>query len=375
MWQASRFQKILLGAGLALFAVGLALSQEKTSGVDELSALALGLAVVLTAAKLAGDLFTRIGQPSVLGELLAGVLLGNLPGLGMMHEIGADPYLGVLARLGMLLLLFETGLELRVVELFAVGGSSLLVALIGTIVSFALGWSVSVWLLPGAPAAVPLFLGAAITATSVGITARVLKDIGASRSKEAKVILGAAVIDDVLALLVLALVTGWVASRQSGTGLPWQSLVALMAKTLGFLTVAIVLGAKLTPIWFRHAASLRTEGALLAVGLCFCFVLSWAASAIGMAPLIGAFAAGLVLEEAHSASFVQRGERSLRELLEPITSFLVPVFFVLVGISQRGRFLAGLPGDAETRPHRPHRPSAPPPSRCLTTALLPTSRS
>jgi Kef-type K+ transport system membrane component KefB len=109
------------------------------------------------------------------------------------------------------------------------------------------------------------------------------------------------------------------------------SIIALVMKTIGFLGLAIVLGTRLTPAWFRHAARLQTGGALLAVGLCFCFFLSWAASAIGLAALVGAFTAGLILEDTHSEMFVQRGERPLSELLQPMTSFLVPVFFVLVG--------------------------------------------
>jgi Kef-type K+ transport system membrane component KefB len=110
-----------------------------------------------------------------------------------------------------------------------------------------------------------------------------------------------------------------------------MSIVALVMKTVGFLVLAVLLGMRFTPAWFRQAARLRTGGALLAMGLCFCFFLSWAASAIGLGALVGAFAAGLVLEDTHSALFVQRGERPLGELLQPMTSFLVPVFFVLVG--------------------------------------------
>jgi Kef-type K+ transport system membrane component KefB len=235
----------------------------------------------------------------------------------------------------MLLLLFEVGLDLSVRDLFAVGPSSLLVALIGTVASLALGTWTAALLMRGAPAAVHVFLGAAITATSVGITARVLKDLGASRGGEARIILGAAVVDDVLALVVLGAVTAWVGAGHDGTASAGTSIAALVMKTGGFLVLAIVLGMKLTPAGFRLAARLRTSGALLATGLCFCFFLSWAASAIGLAALVGAFAAGLVLEDTHSEAFVERGERPLGELLQPMTSFLVPVFFVLVGFHTR----------------------------------------
>lgn len=300
--------------------------------VDDLGMLALALSVIVIAAKLGGDLAGRMGQPAVLGELLAGVLLSNVPGVRVLHTLAAVPHLDILAQLGMLLLLFEVGLELSVRDLVDVGPSSILVALLGTIASFALGLAVASALLPGATLPVRVFLGAAVTATSVGITARVLKDLGAARSREARIILGAAVIDDVLALVLLAVVTGWLGGTvRSDATLGWPALV-LASKAIGFLSVALVLGTRLAPAWFRHAARLKTPGALLAGGLGFCFFLSWAAGAMGLAPLVGAFAAGLVLEDAHSQVFVQRGERPLGQLVAPMTSFLVPVFFVVVGL-------------------------------------------
>jgi Kef-type K+ transport system membrane component KefB len=258
------------------------------------------------------------------------MLLGNLPGLAAIDFVGSDPYLDILARVGMLLLLFEVGVSLSVNDLFGVGPSALLVALIGTVSSLAICAGTSMLLIPNVPFAAHVFLGAALTATSVGITARVLRDTKASHSSEAKIILGAAVVDDVLALVVLGVVTAWVGAGSPGATLA-TPILALVMKSVGFLVLAIVLGAKLTPSWFRHAAKLHTRGALLAVGLCFCFTLSWAASAIGLAALVGAFAAGLVLEDSHSELFVRRGELSLGQLLQPMISFLVPVFFVLVG--------------------------------------------
>jgi Kef-type K+ transport system membrane component KefB len=175
--------------------------------------------------------------------------------------------------------------------------------------------------MPGVPAVAQVFVGAAITATSVGITARPLKDLGASRSAEARIILGAAVVDDVLALVVLGAVTAWVGQAQGAAAPAPASVLALVMKTPGFLVLAIMLGARLTPAWFRYAAKLQTRGALLAVGLCFCFLLSSAASAIGLAPLVGAFAAGLVLEDMHSELFVQRGEPSLSDFSSPWCRF------------------------------------------------------
>ncbi len=299
--------------------------------MDELGLVALGLGIVLFAALIGGHLASRIGQPSVLGELVAGIVIGNLPGLGGLHFIGTDPQLDILARIGMLLLMFAVGVDLSVRDLFAVGRSSLQVAVLGTIASLAIGIGTARLLMPAAPLASQVFLGAAITATSVGITARVLKDMGAARSIEARIILGAAVVDDVLALIVLGVVVAWVAPGQGGSAISGSSIAGMVAKTIGFLALAIALGVRLTPSWFRQAARLQSKGALLVSGLAFCFLLSWAATAIGLAALVGAFAAGLVLEDAHSALFVERGERPLSELLEPMTALLVPIFFVLTG--------------------------------------------
>jgi Kef-type K+ transport system membrane component KefB len=325
----------MVTTAVGLLVGGLALSGAGRGSLDALGWLALGLAIIITAALLGGHLAGRLGQAAVLGELLAGMLLGNLPGLGRLQFVGVDPYLDILARIGMLLLLFEVGLDLSVRDLFAVGPSALFVALIGTLASLALGMWTAALMMPAAPATVHVFLGAAITATSVGITARVLKDLKASRGGEAKIILGAAVVDDVMALVVLGAVTAWVGAGQDATASARTSIAALVMKTIGFLVLAIVLGIKLTPGGFRLAARLRTNGALLATGLGFCFFLAWAASAIGLAALVGAFAAGLILEESHSEAFVERGERPLGELLQPMTSFLVPVFFVLVGFHTR----------------------------------------
>ncbi len=325
-------QFVLLFAAVLMLGVGLALSHEPAGPADDMQWPALGLTIIVTAALLGGHLAVRFGQAAVLGELVAGMVLGNLPGLEGLQFVGTDTVVDILARVGMLLLLFEVGLDLSVRDLFAVGPSALLVATIGTISSFAVATGTAALLIPAAPGSTDVFLGAALTATSVGITARVLKDMGASRSGEAQIILGAAVVDDVLALVVLAIAAASFGSAGSGAATAGASAIAaLVMKSIGFLVLAIALGTRLTPTWFRHAARLRTTGALLAVGLCFCFFLSWAASSIGLATLVGAFAAGLVLEDTHSAMFVQRGERPLSELLQPMTSFLVPVFFVLVG--------------------------------------------
>jgi Kef-type K+ transport system membrane component KefB len=302
----------------------------------------LSLAVVLVAAKIGGHLATLIGQPPVLGELLFGVLLGNLSlaGYAGLEGIRTDPGIELLAGLGVLLLLFEVGLESSVGQMARVGVSSFLVAVLGVAAPFALGWMVSAWLLPEESAYVHAFLGATLCATSVGITARVLQDLGRSKSDEARIILGAAVIDDVLGLVILAVVGGMIQAANSGRELSYGSFGLILFKATAFLAGSLVLGMWLSPKLFHVASRLRGQGVLLAVGLAFCFFVSWLSYAVGLAPIVGAFAAGLLLEDLHFRDFASRGERTLEELVRPITGFLVPVFFVLMGMRTDLRALA-----------------------------------
>jgi Kef-type K+ transport system membrane component KefB len=294
---------------------------------DPVAHLALLLALVLIAAKAGGELATRLKQPAVLGELLAGVLLGNLP-WRVFQELGADPFIDILARIGVLILLFGVGLESTVREVLAVGVAAARVAVLGVVGSIAAAGAVAWLLRPGDGLTGHLFLAAAATSTSVGITARVFQDLQRTRTPEARTILGAAIVDDIIGLVILALVSGWIVSGQPAAG----PLALLLVKTLGFLTIALFVGVRVTPRLFRSASRLRTGGVLMAVGLAFCFLLSWAADAIGLAAMVGAFAAGLILEDLHSAEFVARGERSLAELLQPLSQFLVPIFFVVMGL-------------------------------------------
>jgi Kef-type K+ transport system membrane component KefB len=309
----------------------LAISDVAVSSGGPEAHLALLLALVLVAAKLGGEVAVRLKQPAVLGELVAGIALGTLPPV-LFRELGNSPSIDVLSRLGVLILLFEVGLECTVRGVLKVGAAAARVAVLGTLGSLAAGWAIAAVLLPGASVETRVFLAASITATSVGITARVFRDLGRLQSNEARTILGAAILDDVIALVVLALVSGWIGHHATGTESSLVSLMWILVKTVGFLMTAVVLGMRLTPRFFAVVAGLRTGGALLAAGLAFCFFLAWAAHMMGLAPLVGAFAAGLVLEDLHSARFVARGERSLGQLLEPISGFLVPIFFVVMGI-------------------------------------------
>jgi len=300
---------------------------------DTLAPVVLALAVILAAAKLGGDAAERIGQPAVLGELVVGVLVGNLSlvGIDWFQFIAANATIEVLAQLGAVILLFEVGLESTVRDMLQVGVRSLMVAVLGVVTPWALGWWVGALLLPEHSVYVHAFLGAVLTATSVGITARVLKDLGRSQSPEARIILGAAVIDDVLGLVVLAAVAAVIATADSGAALSYGALALVLGKALLFLFGALSLGVVLSPWLFSFASRLRGSGVLLATALVFCFTLAWLASAIGLAPIVGAYAAGLILEDLHYRDFAKE-ERQLENLVRPISSFLVPVFFVLMGM-------------------------------------------
>ena len=314
---------------------------------DALSILPVAIASILVAAKLGGDAAERLKQPAVLGELLFGVALGNLElvGFGWFREVASDVTIQGLASLGAILLLFEVGLESTVDDMRRVGGRATLVATLGVIAPWILGVGVARVMLPDRGFEVGMFLGAALTATSVGITARVLRDLGRSQTREARIILGAAVIDDVMGLVILAAVTSMVRAADAGGSLSMGSLGFILLKAVGFLAAALWLGQAIAPRLFHGASRLRGQGVLLATALTFCFGLAWAASSLGLAGIVGAYAAGLVLDRVHYQDFTDRGERHVEDLLKPLTQVLVPVFFVVMGMQVELRALAqpGIP--------------------------------
>jgi Kef-type K+ transport system membrane component KefB len=322
-------------AWYSALAIPLGATAASASTGEGSTALVLGtLALVLVVAKAAGHIAGMVRQPPVLGELLAGIVIGNLSLLGWQSfgAIAHDPGVALLAELGVVILLFEIGLESTVAEMRAVGLSSLLVAVVGVLTPFALGWGTGKWLLPDASPYVHLFLGATLTATSVGITARILRDLNRSRSREAKIILGAAVIDDVLGLMVLAVVTGLIATANEGGEVSGLLIGFTVAKALGFLVAALMIGTTLAGWWFRVAGTVRTPGILLPAALTVCFLFAWMATLVGLAPIVGAFAGGLLLEEAHYRDLESREKHQLQELIQPIVALLVPVFFIQMGM-------------------------------------------
>lgn len=281
----------------------------------EVRELLIALALVWLAAKLAGEGMARLGQTAVLGELVAGILIGP-GGLGLVHESNT---LHALAELGVVLLLFEVGLESDVHDLLRAGVQSTLVALIGVAAPFIAGFALMYWL--GQPMLVAVFVGAALTATSVGITARVLADLGRLQDAAAKIVLGAAVVDDILGLIILAVVTG---VAQTGT-VSFADIAWLSGKAVMFLVAAIALGTRFAPVFIRYVGRMKSRGTLIVYSVLFAVGLAAMADLIGLAAIIGSFAAGLIL-----AKTEQR--EHLEERIRPVADLFVPIFFVTVGM-------------------------------------------
>jgi Kef-type K+ transport system membrane component KefB len=304
----------------------------ESHGLDP--AVLIGVAVMLVIAKLGGEIFNRMKQPAVLGELFGGIVLGNLVLLGFdrAESLKTNETLAALAEFGVIILLFEVGLESDLREMVEVGWSSLLVAILGVIAPFFLGWGVSAYFIPDEPRLAHIFIGATLCATSVGITARVFKDLGKLATREARIILGAAVIDDVLGLLILAVVAGAIKAVGTGATLSILDIGLIALKSFAFLVGAIAVGHFLVPRMLRGAGRFETRGVLLTFAISFCLLLSWAAAKVGLAPIVGAFAAGLILDEVHYKPKGGRQERDLNDLLQPVSTVLVPIFFVLMGL-------------------------------------------
>jgi Na+:H+ antiporter len=294
---------------------------------EELPNFLLIIAAMLAAGKLLGEGAERLGLPAVLGELLAGVLLGQSL-LGVVPASGHVSYemVRVLAELGVILLLFEVGLETNLKEMFRVGPASLSVAALGVSLPFLLGYLF--WARVPHPAmgdggdlnTVAIFIGATLTATSVGITARVLSDLGAMETSEARIILGAAVIDDVVGLVILSVVSGLAA----GGSVSLLGVATTFAVAVGFLVTAVVLGNLLVPRLADRVLRMRARGVVVVFALAFALALAAFAAQVGSALIIGAFAAGLILKGTRHAHAVD-------EQIKPVAAVLAPIFFVNVG--------------------------------------------
>jgi Kef-type K+ transport system membrane component KefB len=282
-----------------------------------LSNLLFVLAALLLLTKVMGDLVQRVGQPAVLGELLAGVVLGpSLIGVLDPH----DPILAAMAELGVLILLFQIGLHTDVRAILRVGAPAVMVGIAGVVVPFVGGYATAIALGLGEITAV--VCGAALTATSIGISARVLADLGQLDTREGLIVLGAAVFDDVIGLITLSVVGGVAA----GGVLTLTGVSRISAMALGFLAAALILGGFLAPRMVRLFSHLRVPGAIGTMSLAFALLLAGAAAESGSAMILGAFAAGLVLYPTSQAKPIERATTT-------IGHFFVPIFFAVVGAS------------------------------------------
>ncbi|MBW4475390.1 MAG: cation:proton antiporter [Tolypothrix brevis GSE-NOS-MK-07-07A] len=326
----------------------LASATETADSSMVLAAVLLSLVVIYLASKVGGELSNRFGLPPVLGELVSGVIVGvsvlhllvfssggadssNLIITFLQSTAGLSPdaapgvfaaqseVVSVLAELGVIILLFEIGLESNLKDLMAVGIQASVVAVVGVVVPFTAG-TAGLMILFGIDALPAIFAGAALTATSIGITSKVLSELGRLNSREGQIILGAAVIDDVLGIIVLAVV----ASLAKNGAVDVSQVVYLIISASGFLLGAIALGNFFNKSFVAIADKLKTRGELVIPAFIFAFLMSYLAAAIQLEAILGAFAAGLVLEETDK-------RKELQKLICPIADMLVPIFFVSVG--------------------------------------------
>ena len=304
-------------------ALGTLLAAAPQRGFDVPSVL-IALVAIFVATKLLGEGAQRLGQPAVLGELIAGVLLGGSV-LGLVDP--TNPVIHTMAELGVIILLFAIGLETELASLLRVGAAATTVAVAGVVVPFALGYYSAVAL--GLPTVHALVCGAALCATSVGITARVLSELGWLDTNEGRVILGAAVIDDIIGLIILAVIAAIVA----GTSLTVGSMSRIAGVAVAFVALAVVLGSLVAPPVFRVFERIRAANALGLFALAFAFLLAWLAQKSGSAMIVGAFAAGLVLYKLPQRHDIEKATTT-------IGHFFVPIFFASVGAAVDLRALA-----------------------------------
>ncbi|MGD8718070.1 MAG: cation:proton antiporter [Candidatus Zixiibacteriota bacterium] len=281
----------------------------------DLTHLLITLILIFVGAKLMGELANRVGQPTVLGELVAGVILG-VGGLKLV-----DPHANafvLLADIGVIILLFETGLATDIRELLEVGWRSLGVAVIGVVLPFAGGFVFAYAF--GYTSLVAIFLGAALTATSVGITVRVLSDLGKLKTKEAKIILGAAVADDIIGLIILAVVRDLGLKGEVSA----VKIITITAIAIGFFVAALVIGNLFAPRLVRLIDRMRTSGTLIVASIAFAFLWALCAELVGSAAIVGSFAAGLALGRTHKFEVIAKE-------LKPVAYIFTPIFFVKIG--------------------------------------------
>ena len=308
-------------------------------GQNEIGLLVLIVAFLFLAGKLGAILAKRLKLPAVLGELGAGMALSTAPwALSLLSVIGGGKIFEGIAMIGVLLLMFDVGLETSLSGLLSVGVTATRVAIVGIVAPFLLGVAVTAWMLPEQSPWAYIFLGATLTATSIGITARVFKDAKALQSEAARIVLGAAVIDDILGLVVLAVVQALILHAAAGNGasLDVLALLSIGAKAAAFIALAIAVGRGVVPRFEAKLKILRSQHLKLGFALLFAAAFAALAAAAGLAPIVGAFTAGLLLRgdagSAADANEAHENAASLAKLLAPLSAIFVPLFFVIMGM-------------------------------------------
>jgi Kef-type K+ transport system membrane component KefB len=298
-----------------------------------IGAFLLSLIAIFIAAKLCGEIAERLNQPAVLGEIIGGIIVGT-SGLHLVDP--HDPTIHLLAELGVILLLFLIGLETDLKKLMSVGGSATAVAIVGVALPFLGGVAFGHFL--GLRVMVSVFLGASLTATSVGITARVLSDLGHLKDDESQIILGAAVVDDIIGLVILTIVS----TLAAGGEISFLSVSRIIVIAFGFVFLAIFIGSYLAPALIRLIERIDIARGLFFASVVFAFLLAYIAVRVGSAVIIGSFAAGLVLAR------TEKGKEIEREVHD-VAQFFVPIFFVVVGAAIDVKTLN--PFDPAARPY------------------------
>jgi len=298
-----------------------------STGDLEVARFLFVLAIMLLAGKFSGEMFERLGQPAVLGELIAGVILGGSM-LGIIPIAPDDSLTEIIklfAEIGVLILLFEIGLETDLKQMFRVGRGASSVALVGVTLPFALGALFWLWFVPpemsvATPFITAVYVGATLTATSVGITARVLTDLRVMSSLEAKLIIGAAVIDDVIGLVLL----GIVATLATGAAVSMLDVGWAFLLSIGFLVVAIAVGFAAAPRLFGLIDRMRVRGVLLVAAFAFALLIAAFADRVGSAMIIGAFAGGIILSRTNQFDTIE-------SQIKPVADVFTPIFFLSIG--------------------------------------------
>jgi Kef-type K+ transport system membrane component KefB len=320
----------------------------------------LWIAILLLCARIAGFI-KRWGQPRLIGEVIMGIFLGNLVYFGIDAFVGVkeNEIISFLAELGVVILLFQAGLESNIEGMKKTGVRAIIVAVAGAVLPFILGaFVVAPWLLPAEPFTTHLFIGAALTATSVGIAAQLFKQYGLIKSKEAQIVLGAAVMDDVLGMVLLPVLVAMVTATAITAGL----IASMALQAIVFLFGSVILGHIAAPHINKFFSLLDAgSGMKFTIALSTCLIFAALAGFIGIAPIIGAFAAGLFLDPVHFNTFRHRKthrdlekiaaklqpadkqvlistihhyeEKEVEDLIDPLARMMVPLFFITIGMA------------------------------------------